>query len=582
MDGQTADRLIAAIRELSFAHDLDGIIGIVRRVTRDLTGADGIDFILRDGNQCHHVDENAVSPLWKGRRFPMSSDISGWAMLNRQTVSIEDVSADPRIVPDMFRSTFVRSLAIVPVRRENPMGAIGAYWAERRAPRPEEIDVLERLADTVVVALANVRVYSELDEERKSSEARALALVRLHERTRKEVVSREHTEEMIRHAQKMESLGRLAGGVSHDFNNLLTVIAGNSDLIISDESTPETQRIAAQEIYAAAQRGAALTRQLLAFSRKQIVRPMILDVNWVLERMQQMLTRIIGEKNRLSTNFGHDLGTVRADLGQLEQVIMNLVVNACDAMPDGGEIAVATRNSDVAPGPDAPVPPGSYVVLAVADTGVGMDESTRKRVFEPFFTTKPPGRGTGLGLSTVHGIVLQSGGSIRIMSEPGKGTTVAIYLPRVAAGGEEEPDSNGGASLPSSVPSHGTVLVVEDESSILKLVGTALRRQGFTVLEAEDGEAAQEVNSQHRGTIDLLLTDSVLPRLSGPDLCSVILDKRPSTRVIFMSGYTEGDVLARSLRYGGAFLQKPFTIEDLNRKIRDVFAAPPPKIARSA
>ena len=582
MDDRSADRLISAIRELSFAHDLDAVIAVVRRVARDLTDADGVAFILRDGNQCHYVEENSKTPLWKGRRFPMSDCIAGWAMHNRQTVAIEDIHSDPRINREMFRGTFVRGLVVVPVRRENPVGAIGAYWAEKRAPRPEEIDLLERLADTVVVALANVRVFAELDEERKGSEARALALVRLHERTRKEVVSREHTEEMIRHAQKMESLGRLAGGVAHDFNNLLTVIAGNSDLIVTEENTPEAQRAAAREIYAAAQRGAALTRQLLAFSRKQIVRPMILDLNWVLERMGQMLTRIIGERNRLSTNFGHDLGTVRADLGQIEQVIMNLVVNACDAMPEGGEIAVATRNSEIAPAPDAPVPPGSYVVLAVADTGVGMDESTRARVFEPFFTTKPPGKGTGLGLSTVHGIVLQSGGTIRIVSEPGKGTTVAIYLPRVTESveSEEAPENNG--AQPSPVPATGTVLVVEDEASILKLVGRALRSQGFTVLEAKDGEEAREVNAQHAGTIDLLLTDSVLPRLSGPDLCSMILEKRPSTRVIFMSGYTEGDVLARSEKYGGAFLAKPFTIEDLNGKIRDVFSKPPPKPASSS
>jgi signal transduction histidine kinase/CheY-like chemotaxis protein len=500
-------------------------------------------------------------------------------MLNRQSVAIEDIYADPRVPADAYKGTFVKSLAIVPIRRENPVGAIGAYWAAMRMPTPGELDVLERLADTAVVALANVRLYAELDEERKQAEARALALTRLHERTRQEVVRREATEEMLRHAQKMESLGRLAGGVAHDFNNLLTVIAGNSDLIISDDSTPEAQNAAAREIYAAAQRGASLTRQLLAFSRKQIVRPMILDLNWVLERMQQMLTRIIGENIRLETNFGHDLGTVRADLGQIEQVIMNLVVNAKDAMPEGGEIAVATRNSDVEPGPEAPVPPGAYVVLAVADTGVGMDEGTRKRLFEPFFTTKEPGRGTGLGLSTVHGIVMQSGGTIRVMSEPGKGTTVAIYLPRVEESMEEPAPEAAGMGKPVTVPAHGTVLVVEDESSILKLVGRALRGQGFTVLEASDGEAAQAINADHKGTIDLLLTDSVLPRLSGPDLCGMILGKRPSTRVIFMSGYTDLDVLARSQRYGGAFLSKPFTIDDLNDKIRDVFSKPPPKVA---
>jgi two-component system cell cycle sensor histidine kinase/response regulator CckA len=578
MDDRTSDRLISAIRELSFAHDLDTVLDVLKRVARDLTGADGVSCILRDGQEARYAVEDTTAPLWKGRRFPLSGCIAGWAILNRTPAGVEDVFADSRIDPEMMRPTFIKSLAVVPIRRENPTGALEVYWAHPRPVEDDVLAVLERLADTAVVAMANVRVYAELDDERRQAEARSLALVRLHERTRKEVVQREQTEEMIRQAQKMESLGRLAGGVSHDFNNVLTVIAGNSDLILSDDTTPEAQKAAAREIYAAAQRGAALTRQLLAFCRKQIVRPMILDLNWVIERMQQMLTRLIGENVHLSTTFGHDLGSVRADLGHIEQVIMNLVVNARDAMPEGGEIALATRNSVVQAGPDAPVPPGSYVVLAVADSGVGMDESTRLRVFEPFFTTKETGRGTGLGLSTVHGIVMQSGGTIRIVSEPGKGTTIAIYLPRV----HEAADPSSAAEPPKSrevpIPAGGTVLVVEDESSILKLVGGALRSQGYTVLEASDGEGAEAINSMHAGTIDLMITDSVLPRLSGPDLCSRILARRPSTRVIFMSGYTEGEVLARSQRYGGAFLQKPFTIDDLNRKIRQVFAVPPPKV----
>jgi len=578
MDEATLARTVAAIRELSFAHDLDAVIAVVRRVARDLTGADGVSFVMRDGNQCHFVDENSISPLWKGRRFPIDGCISGWAMLHRETAVIEDVEADPRIAPDTYKPTFVKSLAVAPIRRENPVAALEACWQARKKPPAEAVAALERLADTIVVALANVRVFAELDEERRMAEARAQALTRLHERTRKELAQREHTEEMIRHAQKMESLGRLAGGVSHDFNNLLTVIAGNSELIVNEPSTPDLQKSAAQEIYQAAQRGAALTRQLLAFSRKQIVRPMILDLNWVLERMEKMLTRIIGENIRISTAFGRNLGSVRADLGQIEQVIANLVVNSRDAMPDGGEIALATRNADVEPGPEAPVPPGSYVVLAVADTGVGMDEGTKKRVFEPFFTTKEHSQGSGLGLSTVHGIVLQSGGSIRVVSEPGKGTTVAIYLPRVEEPMENPDAWTHGAGKPAALPASGTVLVVEDEASILSLVGRALRSQGFKVLEASDGEAARAVNAMHPGTIDLLLTDSVLPRLSGPDLCSMLLEKRPSMRVIFMSGYTEGDVLARSLRFGGAFLQKPFSIEDLNKTIRDVFSKPPPKL----
>ena len=411
MEEANLDRLISAIRELSFAHDLDGIVSIVRRVGRDLTGADGVAFVMRDGSQVHYVDENSISPLWKGRRFPINACISGWSMLHRETVSIEDVYADDRIAPDTYRPTFVNSLAVVPIRRENPVGALEACWEARRKPPREAIAALERLADTIVVALANVRVFAEVDEERRLAEARAEAMTRLHERTRKEVVQREHTEEMIRHAQKMESLGRLAGGVAHDFNNLLTVIAGNSDLIVTDPSTPETQQGAAKEIYAADQRGAALTRQLLAFSRKQIVRPMILDLNWVLERMEKMLTRIIGENIRISTAFGHDLGCVRADLGQIEQVVMNLVVNSRDAMPDGGEITLATRNADVEPVPTPPCRRGLRRPRR-GRHGHRHGRGDRATGVRALFHDEGARAGTGLGLSTVHGIVLQSGGSI--------------------------------------------------------------------------------------------------------------------------------------------------------------------------
>ena len=576
MDKVEIDRLIGVVRELSFAHDVEAVTGVVRRAARDLTGADGVSVILRDGDQAHYVDENAIAPLWKGRRFPLSQCVSGWVMAERQSVAIEDVFADPRVPADLYRPTFVKSLAMVPIRRENPVGALGAYWASPHRARPEEMEALERLADTAVVALANARLYRQLEGALKAAEIRAEQLVRLNDRMRKEVVHHVHTEEMLRHAHKMESLGRLAGGVAHDFNNLLTVIAGNSDLIISGGETPEQQVEAAREIYAAAQRGAALTRQLLAFSRKQIVRPVLLDLNWVVERMEQMLTRLIGEHVRLSTNYGHDLGSVKADLGQIEQVIMNLVLNARDAMPQGGEIAVATRNAEVAGGHEGHVPEGSYVVLAVGDTGVGMDEETKKQMFDPFFTTKDGGRGGGLGLSTVHGIITQSGGYIRVVTAPGQGTTFAIYLPRVQERAEAPGNGLPPEALELTDKMSGTILLVEDEVSIRNLVGGALRSAGFTVLEAGDGDTAKATSASHPGMIDLLLTDSVLPHLSGPDLCGEIMEVRPGIRVIFMSGYTDAEVFARSQKYGGAFLQKPFTMDELQRTVRETLAAPPP------
>jgi two-component system, cell cycle sensor histidine kinase and response regulator CckA len=390
-----------------------------------------------------------------------------------------------------------------------------------------------------------------------------------------DVTERTQLEEQLRQAQKMEAVGRLAGGVAHDFNNLLTAIKGYGGLLMEALHPSDVRRADVQEINKAADRAAALTRQLLAFSRKQVLKPVVLDLNDVVADMESMLRRLIGEDVRLATGLSSDLGAVRADRGQLEQVLMNLVINARDAMPGGGALTVETANVDVRRrfvDRQLSVDPGHYVMLAVRDTGCGMDEETQQHIFEPFFTTKGVG-GTGLGLATVYGIVRQSGGFVRVESAPGVGTTIAVHLPRTA----DAPAT--GERVPSPAPplaGRGTVLLCEDESAVRALARRVLEGQGYTVIEAAHGAAALAVAAAHAAEITLLVTDVVMPEMGGRELAEQLTAARPGLRVLYMSGYTDGDILRRGLaREGRAFLQKPFTPEDLARKVQAVLTASP-------
>jgi len=390
-----------------------------------------------------------------------------------------------------------------------------------------------------------------------------------------DLTERKRLEEQFLQSQKMDALGRLAGGVAHDFNNLLTIISGYGDLLMSDPRFDAETRHQLGEIIGSAHRASALTRQLLAFSRKQLVEKQPVNLNEIVKRMHGLLGRLIGEDIRLVTHPADDLGTVMADPGQIEQVMMNIVVNARDAMPRGGTIRLETANFELDEAyarehPD--VKPGPHVMLAITDTGVGMDAATRVRVFEPFFTTKDKGKGTGLGLSTVYGIVKQVGGHIWVYSELGRGTTFKIYFPRALA--EEE----AGAPKPVAESPRGgseTILVVEDEANLRELIRGALQSRGYAVIEAADGAQAQRVSDLFKGTIHLLMTDSVLPNLSGPALSRTLLDKRPGLKVLFMSGYTDAAVFEQAgVEVGKAFLQKPFTIDAMARKIREVLETP--------
>ncbi len=392
-----------------------------------------------------------------------------------------------------------------------------------------------------------------------------------------DITDRKHLEEQLRQSQKMEAIGQLAGGIAHDFNNLLTTVLGYSNMALDQLSPHEPLREEIEEIQKAGERAANLTRQLLAFTRKQLFEPRVLDVNALIAEATRMLGRLIGEHIRLVMQLDPSLGSVKGDPGQIEQVLVNLVVNARDAMADGGALTIRTQNADVDAGNARlhfGAPAGRYVVLSVVDTGVGIDPEIQKRIFEPFFTTKEKPQGTGLGLATVYGIVRQSGGHVFVASEPGRGSTFAIYLPRV----EAEIESAAVGVAPAA-PGRGseTILLVEDEAPVRDLTRRCLEQRGYAVLQAASAEDALEVLAQHGGHVDMLLTDVVMPGASGPELARRLTAERPSLQVLFVSGYPDDSpASAGMLEAGTAFLQKPFTADTLAHKVRSVLDAQSP------
>ena len=386
-----------------------------------------------------------------------------------------------------------------------------------------------------------------------------------------EISDRKSLEAQFQQSQKMEAVGQLAGGVAHDFNNLLTVVLGYSGFVMETFGPNDPRRGDMDEILKAGERATAVTRQLLAFSRKQVLQPTNVDLNALVLGMQEMLGRLIGENIAIGHRLARDLGTIRADAGQLEQVLMNLAVNARDAMPAGGRLSFITMAVDI----DRPladtlgIAAGPYVLLAVTDDGAGMTESVRRRLFEPFFTTKEPGKGTGLGLATVYGIVKQTGGTVCVVSAPGEGATFQVYLPR----GQDTADvaPRGALSMRPDERGQETVLVVEDEHGVRLLTRRILEKAGYRVLDAPGGDQAEAVLAAHQGAVDLLVTDVIMPGMSGPTLFERLVQQRPGLKVLYVSGYT-ADAIAHQGRLdpGVEFLQKPFTTASLNRRVRDV------------
>ena len=394
--------------------------------------------------------------------------------------------------------------------------------------------------------------------------------------TFQDITGRRSVEGQLRQSHKMEAIGTLAGGVAHDFNNLLTVIIGNAQLALMDagKNGPLYEEI--KEIKKAGERAVSVTRQLLAFSRKQIIKPEILDINEEINETGKMLQRLIREDIEFLTVLEPELWKVYADPMQINQVLMNMVVNARDAMPGGGKLTIETANMELDNiyfqdrGVESALS-GSYVMLAVTDNGAGMDEKTRSRVFDPFFTTKEKVGGTGMGLSTVYGIVKQNNGYVWVYSEPGKGTSFKVYFPKVA---EDVTAGKKRAKVSDEISGSETVLIVEDNDALRKLAKNALRKYGYKILEAENGEKALNVSETHEGPIHLLLTDVVMPRMSGTDLSEKLQSIRPETRVIYMSGYT-ADAIVRNgiLRQDINFIEKPFSLESLGKKVRQVLDA---------
>jgi PAS domain S-box-containing protein len=387
-----------------------------------------------------------------------------------------------------------------------------------------------------------------------------------------DISQRKLLEEQLMHAQKMEAIGRLAGGVAHDFNNMLTVISGYNRMILDELSPLDPLRGYAEEVLKAADRAGALTNQLLAFSRRQIMQPRVISVNEVVNQTEKMLRRLIGEDIQLVYALSEHTGNVKADPGHVEQAIVNLAVNARDAMPLGGRLTIETANAvldETYTRTHMGVQPGEFVMIAVSDTGVGMDAETRRRIFEPFFTTKERGKGTGLGLATVYGIVKQTGGDIWVYSEPGQGTTFKLYFPRVV----EAPSETTATEAEHPKGESETILVVEDERAVRDLTVRMLQKLGYKILAAGSGEEAIEMSTAYAGPIALLLTDMVMPNMSGRQLADILVKSRPDMKVLHLSGYTENTVVHHgAVDSGVEFLPKPFSREVLARKLREVLA----------
>ena len=478
----------------------------------------------------------------------------GRFILQQPTRIVDALPSHPEFgLPAVLREHGVDTMACVRLDGiGHPLGVVAVFNLHEGLPSSEHLTFLQAIGN--ILATAILRQVTE--EGLLQSQIR------------------------LQSVQKMEAIGRLAGGIAHDFNNLVQAIGGYTEILLRQLQGDDPLRRSAEEIKKAGDRAAALTRQLLAFSRQQVLQPALIDVNRTVHHVEQLLLRLIGADVHLRTYLADDLWPVKADAAQLEQVLMNLAVNARDAMRDGGLLTIETANIELSRSGDEAfvVVAGPYVLLAVTDTGTGMNAETKARAFEPFFTTKPPGQGTGLGLSMVYGIVKQSGGYIWVDSELGAGTRVRIYLPRAddLPLPLELPEQAGTVSQaapePASDDTPATLLLVEDEDGVRELIHEWLSAHGFTVWAAEDGHRAMEVAEQIE-QIDLLIADVVMPTMGGPALAKRLLQARPDVKVIFVSGYADeaiGD--RRMLEDGASFLQKPFTLEELLVKVREVLA----------
>jgi signal transduction histidine kinase/integral membrane sensor domain MASE1/ActR/RegA family two-component response regulator len=546
------DRLSNLAQKFGTARDLPTIFRALHEFTLASTPATGIfisviDITMRrivygrcDGEE---IEVSELPPM------PLTDNPHSQAIRTNTIIITDDYKAAMaglRVTPvgDEKLPGAMQSAMVVPMAVMGEVtGSIEAQSTEFAAFSGEHVTAMRMAANLAAVAIENVRL-----------------------------LEREHArEEELRQSQKMEAVGRLAGGVAHDFNNMLTAMLGYSDLLLSRPRLDNAMRTDLEEIKKAGERAASLTRQLLAFSRKQVLQPKVLNLNAVVADMEKMLLRLLAEDIDLVTVCDPALGSLKADPGQIEQVILNLALNSRDAMIEGGKLTIETANVDLQSSytqQHKEILPGRYVMLAVSDTGCGMDAETRSHIFEPFFTTKPTGAGTGMGLATVYGIVKQSGSYILVYTEPGVGTTFKVFFPRIEAASETRPLAAERAELPLGSE---TILLVEDEDAVRHLARQVLEMQGYTVLEARNGLEALAVAEHQAGHIHLLLTDVVMPEMSGRALVESLRAIRPSIAVLYMSGYTDDAIVRQGvLEPGTAFLSKPFTLEILVRKVQEV------------
>lgn len=548
---QVGDDVRTYMTSRSLYHDRDGrpagVFGIGRDITERKRSEERFEAAMRDSEaQYRLLFEANPNPMWvydrETLRFLAVNDAAtrsyGFSRDEFQGMTIKDIRPAEEVP---------RLIASLASAGGNP-GPTRSSWRHRTRDG----------ANLDVEIVGSPLTFRERPAE----------LVLAHD-----VTARKRLEEQFRHAQKMEAVGRLAGGVAHDFNNLLTAILGHSELLLGDMSPVDPRREDLTEIVQAAERAAGLTRQLLAFSRQQVLEPQLLDLNAIVTQLSKMMHRLLGEDIDLSLALTPELGRIKADPGQIEQVLVNLAVNSRDAMPDGGKLTIETWEQEVDQDQahaEQPIPPGRYVMMGITDNGAGMDEETRRRLFEPFFTTKEAGKGTGLGLSTVYGIVTQSGGYVWVYSEPGRGTTFKIYLPLA---GESDAPTATITPAPEPVVTSGweTILLVEDEAAVRKLAAEVLERQGYHVIVAGRATEARAALEQLDGPLHLLITDIVMPDLRGPDLAEIVRAARPECKVLYMSGYApEAVVRHGAIQSGRTFIGKPFSPAVFVRKVRAV------------
>jgi signal transduction histidine kinase/ActR/RegA family two-component response regulator len=538
-------------REVSTIQPVESLFERIARTCGELLSTDAVGIRLLDGDELvvAYVS-GAAKDMMATQRLKVGESLSGLVAATGQALMVTDPATDERLLPAhraAMQRLGYRALLAVPIKiADRVAGILSVPTRQPAGFSPEDLEIVMAFAGQAGTALHNARLYDE---------------------AQRAVEQLERTQDQLLQSQKMDAIGRLAGGIAHDFNNLLTIITGQSHILLT-QVAPGTVRDGVERISLTADRAADLTRQLLAFSRNQGVQPRVLQLNAIVGDVTPMLQRLIGEDVQLRAVLDPALANVRADASQLQQVIMNLAANARDAMPQGGQLTIETASVLLDASyarQHAEITTGPYVMLAVSDTGVGMDAETRRRLFEPFYTTKDTGKGTGLGLAIVYGIVKQNGGHIWVYSEPGRGTTFKIYLPAVTDGVDRAPES----TVDDPPTGSETVLLVEDEEQVRHLVRFILQNQGYTVLEAGTPSEALEIATRHDSPIDLLLTDVVMPQMNGRVLADLLKPERPGMAVLFISGYTANAVVQHGvLGPAMAYLQKPFTPDALARAVR--------------